>query len=119
MISTLVDTSMLIDIWRRGDWVETLENTLNHISTVTYIEFLQGASFKQIERVEEFLKGYVHLPIDSRVCELAIALIRNHAHTDGLRLADALIAATCIEHELYLLTINRKHFRAIDGLKLI
>jgi predicted nucleic acid-binding protein len=34
----------------------------------------------------------------------------------GLKLGDALIAATALEHNLPLLTSNTKHFTPIDGL---
>lgn len=36
----------------------------------------------------------------------------------GIRLADALIASTAIEHELTLLSANAKHFGAVGGLQL-
>jgi len=39
-----------------------------------------------------------------------------YALSHGLQLADALIAATALEHRRTLLTANVKHFSAIDGL---
>jgi predicted nucleic acid-binding protein len=36
----------------------------------------------------------------------------------GVRLADALIAATAIEHKLSLFTRNRSHFSSVPGLRL-
>jgi predicted nucleic acid-binding protein len=36
----------------------------------------------------------------------------------GLQLADALNAATALEHQLALLTANTKHYLAISGLQL-
>lgn len=36
----------------------------------------------------------------------------------GLQMADALIAATALEHGLPVLTGNVKHFRAVDALKI-
>ena len=35
-----------------------------------------------------------------------------------MRLADALIGATALEHDLTLLTANTKHFGAIEGLQI-
>jgi predicted nucleic acid-binding protein len=34
-----------------------------------------------------------------------------------MRLANALIGATALEHELILLTANTKHFAAVEGLQ--
>lgn len=47
-----------------------------------------------------------------------MALIDAHALGDGLQLADALIAATALEHDLILLTGNAKHFTALEALKM-
>ncbi|MDD5057475.1 MAG: PIN domain-containing protein [Sideroxydans sp.] len=48
----------------------------------------------------------------------AMALIDDYALAGGLRLADALIAATAIEMNLTLLTANIKHFAVIKQLKI-
>lgn len=116
----LVDTNVLIEIWRSGyeGW-EILGFSSNYVSTVTYIEFLQGANSRQRTKAEKFLVGFEHLRIEPAVCDTALELIRKHSERDGMRLADALIAATCLEHELILLTTNRRHFEPINGLKLI
>lgn len=45
-----------------------------------------------------------------------MTLIDNYALASGLRLADALIAASAIEMNLTLLTANAKHFGAIKQL---
>ena len=47
-----------------------------------------------------------------------MVLIDAHALADGLQLADALIAATALEHQLTLLTGNTRHFAAISQLKI-
>ncbi len=47
-----------------------------------------------------------------------MALVEAHFLSDGLLLADALIAATAIEHTLTLSSANSKHFRPIPGLVL-
>lgn len=120
MSRVLIDTTILIDIWRKGasQWPE-LDDNSNHISTVGYIEFLQGANRREKEKSIEFLTQYNHIRLDSATCDTAIELIEKHSETDGLRLADALIAATCLVHDLDLLTLNRRHFQKIANLKLI
>ena len=120
MNRVLVDTTILIDIWRKGSsqWPE-LDHSSNHISTVSYIEFLQGANRREKEKSIEFLDQYDHIRLDRAISDTAIELIEKHSETDGLRLADALIAATCLVHDLDLLTLNRRHFQKIADLKLI
>lgn len=50
--------------------------------------------------------------ISQRACALVDAFALSH----GLRLADALIGATAMEHQLTLLSANLKHFASIQGL---
>jgi predicted nucleic acid-binding protein len=46
-----------------------------------------------------------------------MSLIDEYALVSGLRLADALIAATALETNLTLLSANTKHFKHIKHLK--
>ena len=83
------------------------------------MELAQGCRDKaELERVKKALNGSgVQIaPATASICERAMRLIDLHALSDGLRLADALIAATALEHGLTLLTANFKHFSPIDGL---
>lgn len=56
------------------------------------------------------------VPITPAISTLAAELIDRLALSHGLRLADALIGATAIEHKATLITANVKHFGAIEGL---
>lgn len=56
------------------------------------------------------------LPIDAAITQGAMSLIDQYALSHGLQLADALIAATALEHRLTLLTANAKHFGAVATL---
>lgn len=58
------------------------------------------------------------LPLSKAISDLAVALVEAHSLGDGLLLADALIAATAIEHSLTLSSANIKHFRPIQRLAL-
>ena len=98
---------MQIDPWR--------------ISTITYLELAQGCRSKdELQRIKrELVVQHAQvLPLTTATSELAMTLIDAHALADGLQLADALIAATALEHNLVLLTGNTRHFLAIDALKL-
>lgn len=89
------------------------------ISTITYLELAQGCRNKEeLQRAKRglALKKTEIIPITPAICECAMALIDAYALSEGLQLADALIAATALEHGLTLLTGNTKHFSAMPGL---
>lgn len=58
------------------------------------------------------------LPVHEAISIQALQLIDTYALSEGLRSADALIAATALIHNLALLTANRKHFAAIASLEI-
>lgn len=55
-------------------------------------------------------------PLNEAISERAMRLIDRYVLSDGLRIGDALIAATAPEHRLPLLNSNLKHFDPIEGL---
>jgi predicted nucleic acid-binding protein len=89
------------------------------LSVVTYIELAQGCRDKaELTRLKKGLAArqtevlHVTPAISRRAAEFVDALGLSH----GMRLADALIGATAIEHDLTLITANVKHFGAVSGL---
>lgn len=56
------------------------------------------------------------MPITPAISECASLRIDELALSHGLRLADALIGATAVEHRFTLLTGNAAHFRPIASL---
>ena len=89
------------------------------ISAVTYIELAQGCRDKaELLRLKKGLaaRGTEIVPITPAISERAAELIDSLALSHGLRLADALIGATAIEHQDTLMTANVKHFSAVEGL---
>lgn len=92
------------------------------ISSLVYMELLQGClDAKEMRAVEKFVAQnfcqFLHLsePISQR----AIALLEKYALSHGLRVADALIAATALLLRLKLVTANRRHYHFIKGLDLL
>lgn len=55
---------------------------------------------------------------DISVSRKTLELIRNYSKSHGLMFGDAVIAATCLENSLTLITYNVKDFRFINGLKI-
>lgn len=121
MPSTLIDTDVLIWMTRGHAGAAAKLQTMTpwHISTVTYVELVQGCRNK--EELVRLKKGLALcqtkiIPISATISERAMQLIDTYALSHSLQLGDALIAATALEHNLAVLTANTKHFNSIDGL---
>jgi predicted nucleic acid-binding protein len=46
-------------------------------------------------------------------------LLASYTLSNGMDLLDALIAAIALEHDYTLVTLNRKHFAQVSGLRVI
>lgn len=117
----LIDSDVLVWLTRGHPGAAQRLRALNpwRISVVTYIELAQGCRDKpELERLKKGLAErhtevlYLTPAISQRAAALVDALALSH----GLRLADALIGATAIEHQMTLLSANLKHFNPIQGL---
>jgi len=89
------------------------------ISAVTCIELAQGCRDKaELARLKKGLaaRHTEIVPITPAISERAAELIDRLALSHGMRLADALIGATAVEHQATLITANVKHFSAVEGL---
>jgi hypothetical protein len=120
---TLIDSDVLIWFTRGHPTARTRLTAINpwRISTITYMELAQGCHGKQelasAQRGLALARTEI-LPLTPAISERAMRLTDRYALSDGLQLADALIAATAIEHGLTLLTGNARHFAPIGELKL-
>lgn len=121
MTKCLADTNVLIRILKGNselsDWVDSLDCV---VYTTVYVELIQGAKDKKdVEKIEIALTAYELIHFDQDISRRTISLIQKYSKSHGLLLADAMIAAVCLEKRLNLVTFNAKDFRFIDGLKLI
>jgi len=64
------------------------------------------------------MQGIPVLRIATNISETAVSLIEQYAKSHTLNIPDALIAATAIENNLELFTLNVKDFKYISELKL-
>lgn len=117
----LLDTSILIDL-SKGKL--TLPNTdYYYINPIVYSEMLYGVLI--IKKSEDMLVTFLK---ELEISTLSITVetasiftrIKLHLSREGNRIPDndILIAASCIEHEISLMTLNKKHFERISGLVL-
>jgi predicted nucleic acid-binding protein len=90
-------------------------------SIVTLMELLQGAKSKSELHVirQLFVDLEIQIiPLSEAIGYAATNLIEDHALSDGLRIEDALIAATARETGQVLASGNARHFRSIPRLEL-
>ena len=111
MADFLVDTDVFVDHLRGSRRFDPRSHRVNY-SVVTRAELFAGNSAS--EEVSVILSPFRELDVDRRVAERAGRLRRE----TGIRLPDALIAATAIEHKLGLFTRNRADFERVRGLRI-
>jgi predicted nucleic acid-binding protein len=118
-----IDADVLIEFVRRNlDAAHRLDQLpIWRLSAIAWMELLQGChSRSEVKDLQQMMSQRLteYLPVTPMITDRAVRLITIHASTTGLRLADALIAATAMEHDHTLLTANVKHFRPIEGLRI-
>ncbi|WP_018621458.1 type II toxin-antitoxin system VapC family toxin [Spirosoma luteum] len=122
----LVDTSILIDYYRKTDkeksvWISLVRQSYSFaVSTVTKYEIYAGATTSQLTFWDTVFQAITVIPLDELSVDTAVilnsALKRKRKQID---LADLFIAATAVAHNLSLVTLNRKHFDRIDNLNVL
>lgn len=114
MADLLVDTDIWIDHLRGHRRIERGADRL-HLSSITRAELFAGASAEQDgELIRALLSVAQEVPVGAAVAEAAGHIRRRH----GLRLADAVIAATAKSVGATLLTRNRVDFAGVPGLRI-
>lgn len=121
----LIDTSVIIDFQRvkqkQETWLYRLANLDKdlYISIITHTELYAGSSIweDKIKKKELgiVLSNLTILPLTPEISQLT-GKIR---HDSGIKITDAIIAATAIANKLPLATFDKKDFPRIKNLKLL
>ncbi|CAN5742702.1 hypothetical protein BH23GEM3_BH23GEM3_10550 [soil metagenome] len=116
----LVDTDVLIDVWRgHGPAVEWFAGTaeLPAVPGFVVMEIIQDTENRQ--QLRQALKLVEPLEVvwpTETDCTRALSDFLAYRLSHGLGLLDALIAACAVGRAATLYTFNTKHYRSISGL---
>ena len=119
----IFDTDVIIWVQRGNDKAARLidKTPEKYISVQTYMELMQCAhSKRQRQLTRDFLHDFNFqvLPLTENIGHRAAVYIDEYALSDGLRVGDAVIAATSVENNRMLTTGNSRHFKVIKDLQL-
>ena len=119
----LIDSNVIIDYTsgrlpeNGSDFVEQIFNNNFLISVIVKIEVLGFDDIPhKVAAMEDFISMAKVIPLDAKVTDRAIRLRREHKK---LKLGDAIIASTALEHEFILITHNIADFKNIPGLEIL
>lgn len=118
----LIDTDIIV--WNMRGYAQAAQ-WLNDqkrlsISSVTLMELVQGMRNKnELGALDKALALWPVeiIPVTESICKISLKLLRRYSLSHGLRMADAMIAATAVKHKLKLATANIKHYTGIAELK--
>jgi len=110
----LIDTDVLIDYLRDySEAVSYMEARQEHllVSVVAVAELYAGVrEGEERARLERFLRAFEIVPLNLRLAVQGGIYRRDYSKSHNVGLADALIAATAVQRQVPLVTLNRKHF---------
>lgn len=120
MIEYLIDTNIFIGILKGdADLKLKVESLSCALDTTVYAELIQGSKNKsEVQKIEKYLTRFELIHFNEDISRKTLELIRIYSKSHNLMFGDAIIAATCLENGLTLITYNIKDFRFIKGLKI-
>lgn len=128
-LSYLIDTDWIINHIRGNERttrkVEELAPGGIAVSIISHAELYTGVyrsrDFEKSQRdVQHFLSAFPSLDLKEAICQ-HFGKERSRLRKNGVTIGefDLLIAATCIHHDLTLLTNNRRHFEQVEDLRIL
>ncbi len=120
----IIDTSILIDYLRGGiKWEELLgkfeKDTEIYLPTIVIFELFSGKSTsdpKVAKEIDNFIKFFQRVELTEKIAKRAGELFRDV--NENLGAPDYIIAASALELNATIVTLNKKHFEQITTLNL-
>lgn len=102
----LIDTNVFIAILKGNAKLKIfIENLPCALDTTVYAELIQGSKNKsEVQKIEKYLTRFELIHFDVNISQKTLELIRKYSKSHKLMFGDAIIAATCLENNLTLLT---------------
>ena len=122
MKECLIDTDILIEHLRNNSKAtEFLASKVDAtISYVTLGELLQGARGSGDVSLIHKMCSLFNLDKGSpSISDMSLKILAKYRHSNGIGFLDAVIAATALSRDLVLVTRNTRHFKGVEGLKVI
>lgn len=120
-----LDTSVLINFFRKTKKETTLffkltqKHELFAVSVITEYEIFTGCTKDQMVFWERFFSKIIVLPFDRETNRIAIEIFKElKIKSKLIDIPDILIAASAIQHKMFLATLNLKHFQRISNLEI-
>jgi len=116
-MSILVDSDVVIEILRSRDqailskWTALANTgTLILYSPINAAEIWAGARPGEHPAIARFFSPLTCIPIEYEIGRLAGELLNQFSKSHNLKIADALMAASALQHKAALWTRNHKHY---------
>ena len=118
----LVDTDVMIWYLRGNEKAKELLHSLEFcISSITYMELLQGMRNKQeLKKLQQMIHSWniKVVYIDEEISAKALFYMEEYFLSHSMELADSLIGATCTKYGLMLVTANDKYYKILKDLEI-
>ena len=123
-LKVILDTNIIIDHLRNipqaTKQLQEIEdgNYSGLLSVITITELFAAPRMtsQRFEAINGLLSLFEIVSVDYQIAITAGKLLSKYRASHGLEPMDALIAATALINEAVLFTLNKKHFRFIEGL---
>jgi len=116
-----LDTNILIE-YLKGNKAPINAYSLEElfISDVVIMELYQGARNKSdLNFIIKEIADFKVLQTHSQIMQLSTQLLREYNLSHNLKMMDAIIASTAMVYDMPLMSINKKDFKYLDGLRLV
>lgn len=119
----LCDTNIFIEAYKNNKSIisELKEIGQENVATsqITAAELVFGAFNKnELASIRSDLQKIVVIPVSNEISQRAFDLMVKYSLSHRLSLPDGLIAATALNYDIPIYTLNKKDFKFITGLKL-